>query len=215
MPQSIVDLLLKIPGFLLAISVHEYAHARAAYALGDDSPELTQRLTLEPWAHLDLMGAMMLLLFGFGWARPVPVNPFSFRKPRQDMAKVALAGPLANLFAAAVLEIVTILLYSKIHFSGAIIYLPRILEITAYLNVALAFFNLIPIPPLDGSRIVEIYLPPSAQPVWDIVERYGFIFLFVLVALGIVAVVISPLMNIYMTFVQNLAVRLSLIIFKP
>ena len=99
MPQF-GDIFLRIPGFLIAISVHEYAHARMAFKLGDDTAEREGRMTLEPWAHFDLVGGLMLVLFRFGWARPVPVNPFRFRNPRKGMALVSVAGPAANLVTA-------------------------------------------------------------------------------------------------------------------
>ena len=122
MPNSLVTLILRLPGLLLAISVHEYAHARMAYQLGDDTAELSGRMTLEPWAHFDIVGALMLLLVGFGWARPVPVAPYRLRDPKRDMAKIAFAGPLANLITAFVLEIAAIMLYTAYRFSGALTY---------------------------------------------------------------------------------------------
>ena len=117
MPDSLVVLILRLPGLLLAISVHEYAHARMAYRLGDDTAELSGRMSLEPWAHFDIVGALMLLLVGFGWAKPVPVDPYRLRDPRRDMAKIAFAGPMANLITAFVLEVVSILLRATYRFS--------------------------------------------------------------------------------------------------
>ncbi|HHW17960.1 MAG TPA: site-2 protease family protein [Firmicutes bacterium] len=210
MTRSLLQIILKVPGFLLAISVHEYAHARMAYRLGDDTAEAAGRMTLEPWAHIDIIGAMMLILFGFGWARPVPVNAYRLRNPRKDMAKVALAGPLANLVTAFFLEILTILLFTKFRFRSPLVYLPTILDLGAWINAGLAIFNLIPVPPLDGSRILEVYLPPSLQGLWDEFERYGFIILVVFLVLGLITRFMAPLLSAYMSFVESVGVRLSL-----
>lgn len=214
MTASLMQLILRIPGFLLAVSVHEYAHARMAYHLGDDTAEVSGRMTLEPWAHIDWVGALMLLLFGFGWARPVPVNAYRFRNPRRDMAKVAFAGPLANFVAAFVLEVIAILLFTRFHFRGSLIYLPRIIEFAALVNAGLAIFNLIPVPPLDGSRILEVYLPSSAYHMWAQIERYGFIILVALLVSGVVSMIMGPLLSGYMSFIQNVALRISLLFFR-
>ncbi|MGI6620107.1 MAG: site-2 protease family protein [Bacillota bacterium] len=195
MPDSLVVLILRLPGLLLAISVHEYAHARMAYRLGDDTAELSGRMSLEPWAHFDIVGALMLLLVGFGWAKPVPVDPYRLRDPRRDMAKIAFAGPMANLITAFVLEVVSILLRATYRFSGVWVYLPLVLQLAATINAGLAIFNLIPIPPLDGSRIVEQFIPYRYRHVWDEIQRYGFIILVALLVLGVVSRIMMPLVT--------------------
>ena len=212
--MSPLQIILRIPGFLLAISLHEYAHARTAYSLGDDTAERAGRMTLEPWAHIDLMGALMLLIFRFGWAQPVPVDPYRMKDPKKDMAKVALAGPAANLAAFLFLQILVVLLATKVRFAGSKwYYIPDLIQEAAFLNAWLAVFNLIPIPPLDGSRILGIYLPPSLFGVWDFLERYGSMVLLVLVVSNVIPVLLSPLLLALVRGAQGLAFTLSKIIF--
>lgn len=214
MPQ-LGDIFLRIPGFLLAISVHEYAHARMAFNLGDDTAEREGRMTLEPWAHFDLVGGLMLVLFRFGWARPVPVNPFRFKNPRKGMALVSLAGPVANLITSFVLGVTTILMFTRINFTGSVwIHLPEILLQAAWINASLAFFNLIPVPPLDGSKILSVILPYSLQNLWDQIEQYGFIILIVLLYSGVISSILGPLILGFMTWVQNTAIAISLFVFR-
>ena len=159
------ELLIFLASYILLVSVmlpvHELAHAFAATKLGDDTPRWHGRLTLNPFAHLDLWGTMMLVLFGFGYAKPVPINPRNFRNPRRDMALVALAGPLSNLLMA----LAVLLLFRVLSFipgiSGTVILIASLLAyIVVPINIGLAVFNLLPIPPLDGSRIFSAFLPP-------------------------------------------------------
>lgn len=215
MSSQLLGLILRVPGFLIAMSVHEYAHARTAFKLGDDTAERMGRMTLEPWAHIDPVGAIMLLLFRFGWARPVPVDPYRLRNPRRDMAKVALAGPVANLIIAFVVQIATMLLATRIRFRGtAWAYLPVVLQEAVFINAGLGVFNLIPVPPLDGSRILEVFLPHRAMDFWDAVERYGFVILVILLLTGIIPAVIGPIIDAYLAVVQNIGLRLSLMLFR-
>ncbi len=147
-----VGILMKLPAILLAITVHEYAHGRVAFSLGDPTARINGRLTLNPLSHLDLMGFICLVLAGFGWAKPVPVNPHYFRNPRRGMMVSSLAGPLANLAAAGVCGV----LLRGMDGGGLV---AELLALGLFYNVALALFNLLPVPPLDGSHVLKGLLP--------------------------------------------------------
>ena len=214
MPAEFVSMILRVPGFLLAISVHEYAHAKMAYNLGDDTAQLLGRMTVEPWAHIDVVGSLMLLIFGFGWAKPVPVNTYRLQNPRRDMAKISLAGPVANLITALVLEILTVILLIFVSFPGALRYIPTVLEVGAWINAGLGFFNLIPVPPLDGSNILDVYISNSTRDAWNWIQRYGFVILVVLMVLGVVSAVMQPLVTGYMGFAQRMAIAISRIFIR-
>ena len=162
LPSYLISLLLSLPVILLALSVHEAAHGFAAWRLGDPTARNFGRLTLNPLKHLDPYGFICMLLVGFGWANPVPVNSRYFKKPRRDIALVGLAGPLSNLLLAVVfllllrfvgfgwlaqLPIANQLQFNLVYFTCVLLYYG------VYMNVTLAIFNLLPVPPLDGSRI--------------------------------------------------------------
>ncbi|MBP8614130.1 MAG: site-2 protease family protein [Firmicutes bacterium] len=214
MAGEFARMILRVPGFLLAISVHEYAHARTAYNLGDDTAQLLGRMTVEPWPHIDIVGALMLLIFGFGWAKPVPVNTYRLQNPKRDMARISLAGPVANLVTALVLEVLTVILLVFVSFPGALRYIPTVLEVGAWINAGLGFFNLIPVPPLDGSNILANYIPNSARHSWDWIQRYGFVILVALMVLGVVSAVMQPLVTGYMGFAQWMAMAISRIFIR-
>ena len=162
--------LFSIPAILFAITIHEYAHGYIAYKLGDPTAKSLGRLSLNPLHHLDPIGALLMLLVGFGWAKPVPVNPRYFKNPRKGMALVSLGGPLANIITAvlsALLYLISYALFNRI-ISIAIIgdftlvcmqYWLLFLEIFHILNLSFALFNLIPLPPLDGSKILAVLIP--------------------------------------------------------
>ncbi|HVH30409.1 MAG TPA: site-2 protease family protein [bacterium] len=165
---------------LAAVTVHEYAHAYVADRLGDPTPRAAGRLTLNPLAHLDLVGTLLILLVGFGWAKPVPITPTNFRNWRRDTVIVAAAGPLANVTLLFVLGIPFKLglLHAQAIEAGAI---SAVLLTTMRINAMLAIFNLIPIPPLDGSKILLGLLPPEQAVGFARVQMYGpFILLFLL-----------------------------------
>ncbi len=155
---------------LIILTVHEYAHGYAAYRLGDNTALLMGRLTLNPIRHLDPIGAVCMLLFHFGWAKPVPINMRNFKNPRRDFAICALAGPLSNLllaFFSAFLYLLLGRIFGRMEFSSTLLgYITSNLLLFIYIfhiiNVGFGIFNLIPIPPLDGSRILSLLLPPRA-----------------------------------------------------
>ncbi len=169
-----ISALLLLPALLIAITVHEFAHAFVADRLGDPTPELQGRLSLNPLRHLDPIGTVMLLFFRFGWGKPVQFDPYNLRHPRRDAAVISLAGPAINLIFAAVLSVIMKLSGLQIL---NLIFVPLIL-----LNVNLAIFNLLPVPPLDGSKILYGILPGEwADEYNDFMGRYGTILLILLI----------------------------------
>ena len=169
MQSYLISMLLSLPVILLSLSLHETAHGYAAWRLGDPTAKSLGRLTLNPIKHLDPIGFVCMLLAGFGWANPVPINSRYFKKPRRDIALVGFAGPLSNLLLSVVfllllrfvgfgwlatLPVRTELQFNLVYFAILFLYYG------VYMNVTLAIFNLLPVPPLDGSRIFYIFLPP-------------------------------------------------------
>ena len=188
--------LLSVPVILIALTFHEVSHGYAAYKLGDPTARSLGRLSLNPLHHLDPIGAICMLLFRFGWARPVPINSRYFKKPRRDMALTALAGPLCNL----ILSFLSLLIYYFAFYGTVLLaknyelsdfackflaYLLLMLNLGHHLNLSLCIFNLIPIPPLDGSRILYVFLPPKYYFGLMKYERYISIALLLLLWLGI------------------------------
>ena len=186
---------------LTSMPVHEWAHAWAAYQLGDDTAALRGRLTINPLAHLDPVGTITLLLFRFGWGKPVPVNPYRLRGNRRaSWALVSAAGPFSNLIMAMIAAIPFRLGWISLVPTGAsFISLQGILSSFILINLSLMLFNLIPIPPLDGSRILAWLLPPSWASVMDRIEQYGglgmMLFLLLLSRSGVLGRVVFPAMT--------------------
>lgn len=176
---------LMAPPLLLSLTLHEYAHARVAYAFGDPTAKSMGRLTLNPLKHLDLFGTIMLFIAKFGWAKPVPVNPHYFRNPRMGMLWVALAGPATN-FTIALCAALTMRLLSIPDEPGI---LALILQYTLIVNTYLAILNLLPVPPLDGSRILAGLLPDYLAEKVESLERYG---LFLMAGLFLYISVVDP-----------------------
>ncbi|NLC73504.1 MAG: site-2 protease family protein [Ruminococcaceae bacterium] len=163
---------------LICITLHELAHGYVAYKLGDSTAKNEGRLTLNPIKHIDITGLIMMLIFKFGWAKPVPVDMNNFKNPKRGMAVCALAGPAANIIIAAVCMVLFGTTYYLKLINGSVWgFVAETLQITAYLSIALAVFNLLPIPPLDGSKILFAVLPDSSYRKLMYVERYGMIFL--------------------------------------
>jgi len=173
---------------ILSISIHEYSHALAADKLGDYTARNLGRLTINPKAHIDPIGGISMLLFGFGWGRPVPFNPFNLKNPRRDSAIIALAGPMSNLIIALILSLI-------IHVFSIGAVLNGFIYIAVFYNLLLAFFNLLPFGPLDGFKIVYGFLPNSLAVQWGEIEKYGlYILLFILVT-GSTSKLITPLIS--------------------
>ena len=179
------------------LPVHEFAHAWTAVKLGDDTPRLSGRLTLRPMAHIDPIGALMILLVGFGYARPVQVNMRNLKKGRKSFALVALAGPVSNLIMALVFTFFKTLIYvlalNSILPAVAYTVLGSFFSFAASINISLAVFNLLPIPPLDGSRIANLLLPSKYYFTIMKYERYIMIGMFVLLWTGILSKPLSLL----------------------
>ena len=180
----LTNLLLSVVPALICITLHELAHGYVAYRLGDDTAKRAGRLTLNPLRHIDIMGLLMMIVFKFGWAKPVPVNMWKFKNPKKGMAITAAAGPIANLLIALVFLFLYGFLFALLHRPGrSLNWLLEMLYITAYLSVALAIFNIIPIPPLDGSKVLFSCISDRSYTKLMYYERYGMIILLVLVLL--------------------------------
>lgn len=177
----------RIITLLIAFTVHEFSHAWVAYLYGDDTAKRAGRLTLNPIAHLDIIGTLMLLVGGFGWAKPVPINPYALdRRSSTATMFVSLAGPVSNLLLAILaallfrLNLVTFTGFSQ----GILPNLPEFLLEFIFINLALVLFNLIPISPLDGEKVLSALLPPAGQRFMDQIRPYGPIILLGLIMLG-------------------------------
>lgn len=202
-PHSI---LIRFPAILLALTVHEYAHGYVAWRKGDTTAKNAGRLTFNPISHLDLFGTLMILFGPFGWAKPVPVNPYNLDNPKRDLAYVSVAGPVSNILLAAIIGILL-----RFFAAGGMIYkLPpdfvRFLAVAFQINLGLSFFNLLPIPPLDGSKILLSLLPAEkAQSYLRYVQHAPKIFLGILL-LGYVTgqpylfMILNPLWKPYSSF---------------
>ncbi len=189
MNDFLIELLCRAAVLLLLLPIHEYAHARVAYALGDPTAANAGRLDLNPMVHLDPVGSLLMLFAGFGWAKPVPVDTRHFKNPKRDMIFTALAGPGANLgmaFLLIVLAQVTYGFYLRGYYSGVSsldmqYYMVLFLETMASISVGLAVFNLLPIPPLDGSRLLEGLLPGRMlQRYYQYARAFNSIFMLLL-----------------------------------
>lgn len=199
MKDYIISLLLVLPISLFSLTVHECAHGWVAKKLGDRTAHNLGRLTLNPAKHLDPIGFICMILFGFGWARPVPINTRNFKKPRRDMALSSAAGPISNLILAFVFVVfvyITSLIIENVSFSSErafyFAYLFMIFfQMGASLNVMLAIFNMLPIPPFDGSRIFYVFLPVKWYFAIMKYERYIMLALLVLLWTGLLSAPLS------------------------
>ena len=198
---------------LLAISAHEAAHAWMSYKFGDDTARLLGRITLNPVAHTDPIGTLLIPIISFvlgamgggripliGWGKPTPVNPLRWRNKDVANVMVSLAGILANLLIA----IIAFAIFRFLLTSGLILSISEsmrepvilFLENLLVMNISLAVFNLLPFPPLDGSKVLETFLPASAQPILEMLEQYGYFILIILIYVGFFNAIISPILRI-------------------
>ena len=198
----LMDVIAGLPGLVIAMVIHEYSHARVAYALGDYTPRLQGRLTLNPAAHVDPIGLLMLFVAHFGWAKPVQINPMNFSNPRRDDILVSLAGPASNLIVAFVALIILVLM-AKFDFplsEGLLV----VFNLIIIYNINFAIFNMLPIPPLDGSHILRNLLPYELARAYEGLERYSFIFLILIIATPILHYVFVPMQKFIFGIFQGI-----------
>lgn len=191
----LLSILLGVIPSLLCITIHELSHGYIAYRLGDDTAKRAGRLTLNPLKHLDPIGLLMMLVFRVGWAKPVPVNMYRFKNPKRGMAITALAGPVSNVLISLVFLLLYGLLYIPLLRSHAGGYMLKMLALTAEMSLGLAVFNLIPLPPLDGSKVLFSVISDKAYYQLMRYERYGSAVLFILVATGVFGKPLSAVIN--------------------
>ncbi len=183
----LTDALLRVVPALICVTLHELCHGLAAFALGDPTAKHQGRLTLNPLKHMDVMGLVMMAVFRFGWAKPVPVNMGYFKNPKWGMAFTALAGPASNVLITCVCYFLYGLLYLPLGETAAGYWVLELLYLTGSLSISLAVFNLLPIPPLDGSKLLFALLPETAYRKLMRYERYGMVLLAVIAFTGVLA----------------------------
>lgn len=198
---SLADTLLLLPGIIVGLTVHEFTHAYTAYKLGDNTAKNAGRLTLNPLSHIDPLGFIMLILFRFGWAKPVPFNSVNFKQPSIDSVKVALMGPVSNILLALVFVMIMKVYAVEVtpfianeNVAGAIL---QILNYAVKINIALFVFNFLPIPPLDGSYLLMHVLPESMGEMKTAIMKYGaFLIVIILIAQNVFNMNILPIWGI-------------------
>lgn len=198
--EGLISFLYTLPALLFCLSVHEFAHAYTAYKLGDRTQKAMERLTLNPFSHIDIAGFICIALFGFGWGKPVMIDDRNFKNKAAGNALTAFAGPCSNIIMAILFTIILkILLITGVILPtinsvvGSIIL--NMLILTIQFNVVFAIFNLIPIPPFDGSRILYFFLPAKGREYMYKIEQYSFIIVLVILVTGIGSKLVSPIVN--------------------
>ncbi len=209
---ELLNLLLTLPAVLIAITFHEFAHAFAADKLGDDTPRRQGRLTLNPFAHLDPVGSLLLIFAGFGWGKPVEINPRNFNRDKSMTASeaiVAIAGPAMNLILAVLF---TFIYFAIVKIAPAFcltqvgLVILTLIQMTIIINIGLGVFNLIPLPPLDGSKVLKLFLPVNVRDWFERNSRIFYIIFVVLWVTDIASIIISPVINaVYKGIVTSIA----------
>lgn len=212
-PSSIVNWLIKkliiIPGILIGLSLHEFGHAKVAQLCGDRTAESQGRVSLSPFAHIDIVGLISLFLFGFGWGRPVMINPRNFRRPRLDSIFVGLAGVFMNFICAAVFAVILRLIYQfapdflTTSFGGTVC---NMIMQTIVINLSLMLFNLLPIPPLDGFGVLSdiINLPKLSFKLYVWLRKYGYGILLICIIIDVPSMLLSTPLNAVYYWLLNL-----------
>lgn len=206
--EGLIAFLYTLPALLFCLSIHEFAHAYTAYKLGDSSQKAMGRLTLNPFAHIDLAGFASIALFGFGWGKPVMIDDRNFKNRALGNALTAFAGPFSNLVMAVIFTVILkVLLITGVVSSaansavGAIIL--NMLILIIQFNVVFGIFNLIPIPPLDGSRILTFFLPPKGRELMYRLERYSFVIVLIIFMTGIGRYIVNPIVNLVLSLLTK------------
>ena len=193
---SLTGLIAGLPGLVIALVIHEYAHAKAADVMGDFTPRMTGRLTLNPMVHIDPIGLIMLLVVRFGWAKPVMINARNFRNWRQGELLVAVAGPVANLIVAFISLLAMAVLFKLGMFSEGV---RLVLSMMVLFNINFAIFNMLPLPPLDGSTVLMVLLPGRLAYKLMSLERYSFIILIFLMMTPFLTMILIPLQRLVLS----------------
>ena len=198
--EGLISFLYTLPALLFCLSVHEFAHAYTAYKLGDRTQKAMGRLTLNPFSHIDIAGFICIALFGFGWGKPVMIDDRNFKNKAAGNALTAFAGPFSNIVMAILFTIILkillitgVILPTMNSVVGSIIL--SMLILTIQFNVVFAIFNLIPIPPFDGSRILYFFLPAKGREYMYKIEQYSFVIVLVILVTGIGSKLVSPIVS--------------------
>ena len=199
---NLARIVLTLPGILLGLTIHEYSHALSAYYMGDDTAKYYGRLSLNPIKHIDPIGFLMLLFAGFGWAKPVPVNPNNFKNRKLGYFLVSISGPFSNFILAILLTFILGLQITMQNNKTV----EQIIFFGIYINLVLGVFNLFPIPPLDGSKLLLLILPDSMEHKYYSIQKYSYALLFLLLYFGVISKVLFPIVQFILNYVLQILI---------